>query len=85
MNLRFSLGNIVGVVTTVAGYVVEHADSLTALSKYGTPLVAVGTIVLALTKGLVTHNADQIAPANKVQAGPVLFQRTGLLKKDPEV
>lgn len=81
MQIRFSLGNIVGVVTTVAGYVVQHSDTLVSLSPYGKVLVAVGTVVLAVTKGFVSNNTAQIPQEKKVQMLPgVVFEKTGPLK-----
>lgn len=82
MTLRFTFGNVIGAITTVAGFLVGHSDLITAASpKTGATIVTIGAIILGLTKNIVSHNADQIPAPNVVPIIPgVILEKTGPIK-----
>lgn len=81
MKIRLTLGNILGTLVAGAGYVVGHADALASLApKVAGPLVMVGTVILSMSKGIISHSPEQIPKDEKSEAGPVVFQKTGPLK-----
>lgn len=84
MKIRFTLGNIVGAATAVAGFVVNNVDAINTVvgAHTGGILIAAGTLILAVSKNLVTHQAHNIPEAKKVEAGPVVFEKTGPLKPE---
>lgn len=78
--LRFTWGNVLGVVTAAAGIVVNNSDAVAALSPVsGGKLVSAAVLILGATKGLLSFNHDSIPENKKVEAGPIVLEKTGPL------
>lgn len=87
MKIRFTLGNIFGAITTAAGFIVDHQDKIVAASKAvadapptGKGLLIAGILILAGSKNFLTHQAHNIPEEKKVGTGPVIFEKTTILK-----
>lgn len=81
MKLRFTLGSIIGLVTTAAGIIVSHDQVINLVTNsLGGKAVALGATILMVAKGVLSFNHDQIPDNKKAEAGPVVFEKTGPLK-----
>lgn len=79
--LRLTIGNIIGLATVAAGFIVNHAAIITAVtSSNGGKLAGLGAVVLTISKGILSFNADSIPNDKKLQAGPIVVEKTGPLK-----
>lgn len=79
--IRLTFGNVLGLLTTAAGIIVNNSAAIAAISPVsGGKIVGAGTIILGVTKALVTTNHDSIPEDKKVEAGPIVLERTGPLK-----
>lgn len=79
MKIRLTLGSIVGLVTTTAGAIAAHDQIINLVANtFGGKVFVVGTAVLAIAKGIVSWNHQQIPETKKMEAGPVIFEKTGL-------
>lgn len=83
--VRLTIGNVLGILTATAGLVVAHSDVLIATNpKIGNALVIVAAAILALSKNVFTGDAAKIPDDHKVDAGPVVLQKTTILKPETE-
>lgn len=81
--IRFTWGNMIAIATTAAGLIKEAAPQLMVLVPgTGSKIVAIGAVIGLVTKGALSFNHDQIPEENKVQAGPIMVEKTGPLKSD---
>lgn len=81
MKIRFTFGNVLGVLTGAAALVVNNSTAVQAISPVGGgKLIAASALILGVTKGVFSHNSDQIPTDNKVEAGPIVLEKTGPLK-----
>lgn len=82
MKIRLTLGNVFGAVLGGAAWIAGHSDVIGSIvpAKYSTPLLGIAAAVLFFTKGGATSSAALIPEAKKVEAGPLVLERTGPLK-----
>ena len=81
MKIRFTLGNIIGLVTAGAGVIAAHEQVINLVANtIGGKAVAVGVTVLAIARGVLSFNHQQTPEHLKMNAGPILFEKTGPLK-----
>lgn len=79
--IRLTWGNVLGILTTAAGFVVNNSSTIAALSPVGGgKLITAGALVLGATKAIVSYNHDNIPDNKKVDVGPVVLEKTGPLK-----
>lgn len=81
MKIRLTLGNIIGLVTAGAGAIAAHEQVINLVANtLGGKAVAVGVTVLAIARGIVSFNTQHTPEHLKVDAGPLVFEKTGPLK-----
>jgi hypothetical protein len=78
--IRFTIGNVVGVLSGVAGVIVDNSTAVAALSPVGGgKLIAAAALILGASKGLLSFNHESIPDDKKISAGPVVLEKTGPL------
>ncbi len=81
MKIRLTLGNFIGLVSTVAGAIVAHEQIISLVANsLGGKIAAAGVIILGIAKSLVDTDPETIPEGEKATLGPVVLQKTGLLK-----
>ncbi len=87
MKFRLTLGNVIGIVTATAGFIVKHQEEIAAAAqtvanapKTGMGIITAGVVILLGSKNIWTNHAHKLPEEKKVGSGLVIFEKTGLLK-----
>lgn len=79
--IRLTWGSIASLVLGTAGFLSNHEAIITAIATTtGGKLAAAAVIGLSVSKALVTTNHDSIPDDKKVEAGPLVLEKTGPFK-----